>query len=372
MTAELDRDYAAALASAKATIQAARTRAVLAVTSELIGLYWDLGRMIADRQEAQGWGAKVVERFSNDLRAAFPAMSGLSPRNLRYMRDFARAWPDPAFVPQVVARLPWGHNRLLLDKLDEPAEREWYARAAIANGWSRVVLEHQILTQLHRRAGAAPSNFARLLPAADSGLMQQATKDPYHLEFLTIAGAAHERDVEQAMIDQLDRFLRAPEPTRRRKGGRASGCKRSANAHNHSYVMYERTRRPRPPALAHQSAPTRTVCPGFGASDARDRVESALVGPWWRAAWYTQCMTIQVPTRFRETEVQALDELVADGVADSRSEVIRLAVARLAERHRRAKVGAAIVAAYRAEPQTAEEDAWALANAIALTEAEPW
>jgi Arc/MetJ-type ribon-helix-helix transcriptional regulator len=90
------------------------------------------------------------------------------------------------------------------------------------------------------------------------------------------------------------------------------------------------------------------------------------------ASWYTSRVTIQVPTRFRNTEVQALDELVADGVADSRSEVIRLAVARLSERHRRAKVGAAIVAAYRAEPQTAEEDAWALANAIALTEAEPW
>ena len=90
------------------------------------------------------------------------------------------------------------------------------------------------------------------------------------------------------------------------------------------------------------------------------------------ADWYTERVTIQVPTRFRDTEVQALDELVADGVADSRSEVIRLAVARLAERHRRAKVGAAIVAAYRAEPQSAEEDAWALANAIALTEAEPW
>lgn len=177
----LDAAYVAALQTAKAAIQAARTRAVLAVNGELLALYWDLGRLIADRQGAEGWGAKVLERFSNDLRAEFPTMTGLSRSNLLYMRAFALAWPERAKVPQLVGLLPWGHNRMLLDKLTDPAEREWYARAAIEHGWSRVVLEHQIMSQLHRRSGAAPSNFERLLPAPDSELMQQATRDPYHL-----------------------------------------------------------------------------------------------------------------------------------------------------------------------------------------------
>lgn len=199
-----DASYGAALQEA----QAARTRAVLAVNSELIGLYWDLGGLIADRQTAEGWGTKVLERFSNDLRAEFPTMTGLSRSNLLYMRAFALAWPDRAKVPQLVGLLPWGHNRMLLDKLTEPGEREWYARAAIQQGWSRVVLEHQIMSQLRERSGVAPSNFDRLLPAADSELMQQATRDPYHLEFLTLTGAAHERDVEAALVGEVDRFLR--------------------------------------------------------------------------------------------------------------------------------------------------------------------
>jgi predicted nuclease of restriction endonuclease-like (RecB) superfamily len=127
-----DASYGAALQAAKAAIQAARTRAVLAVNAELIGLYWELGRLIADRQTAEGWGTKVVERFSNDLRNEFPGMTGLSRTNLLYMRAFALAWPDPAIVQQVVGRLPWGHNLLLLDKLTEEGEREWYARVSMA------------------------------------------------------------------------------------------------------------------------------------------------------------------------------------------------------------------------------------------------
>jgi predicted nuclease of restriction endonuclease-like (RecB) superfamily len=202
-----DGGYVAALAAAKAAIQSARTRAVLAVNSELISLYWDLGRLILDRQAAEGPRTKVITRLSSDLRAEFPGMKGLSPGNLDYMRRLAAAWPDRSSL-RLVGNIPWGHNQLLLDKLDAAALREWYARSAIEHGWSRVVLQHQIMSQLHRRQGAALSNFARVAPAGDSELMQQATKDPYALEFLTIAGDAHERDVEQAMIDQLDRVLR--------------------------------------------------------------------------------------------------------------------------------------------------------------------
>jgi len=205
----LDGDgYADALVNAKNTIRSARTRAVLAVNSELVAMYWDLGQLIVERQAAQGWGSKVIERLSNDLRAEFPEMTGLSRSNLMYMRSFAQAWPDRSIVPQLVGQLPWGHNRLLIDKLNDAATREWYARSAIEHGWSRAVLENQIMSQLKERTGTAPTNFERLLPDGDSEMMQQAAKDPYHLEFLGLATSAIERDVEQAMIDQLDRFLR--------------------------------------------------------------------------------------------------------------------------------------------------------------------
>jgi predicted nuclease of restriction endonuclease-like (RecB) superfamily len=200
--------YADVLAHAKRTIQAARTRAVLAVNSELIMLYWDLGRLILDRQQAEGWGAKVIERLSNDLRTEFPEMTGLSIRNVLYMRSFAQNWEGEPFVPQVAAQLPWGHHRVLLDRLDDQETRVWYARQAIENGWSRAVLEHQITTELHRRAGAAPSNFERLLPAEDSELMQQLTRDPYNLEFVQLAAPAAERELESALVAKVDRFLR--------------------------------------------------------------------------------------------------------------------------------------------------------------------
>jgi predicted nuclease of restriction endonuclease-like (RecB) superfamily len=200
--------YADVLAHAKRTIQAARTRAVLAVNSELIGLYWDLGQLILDRQRSEGWGTKVVARLSTDLRAAFPEMTGLSTVNLGYMRRMVAEWKGDPISLQLVGKLPWGHNQLLLDRLDEQATRIWYARQAIENGWSRAVLENQIMSQLHQRAGAAPSNFERLLPADDSELMQQITRDPYNLEFVQLAAPAAERALESALVAKVDRFLR--------------------------------------------------------------------------------------------------------------------------------------------------------------------
>lgn len=178
---ELLDGYAHALTEAKRTIQAARTSAVLAVNSEMIDLYWRLGQLIADREQTQGWGAKVVERLSNDLRAEFPDMTGLSLRNLRYMRSFALAWPDEPMLQRLVAKLPWGHNIELLDRLKDPTTRVWYAQQAIENGWTRPLLINQIMGQLHLRHGQALTNFERLLPAGDSELMRGLTKDPQTL-----------------------------------------------------------------------------------------------------------------------------------------------------------------------------------------------
>lgn len=123
--------YADWLASLKRRIHHARQRAALAVNQELIGLYWQISRDILQRQAEQGWGTKVIDRLSRDLRTAFPEMKGFSPRNLKYMRAFAESWPEPEFVQQLAAQLPWGHNQVMLDKLDTPRSRRWYASKAI-------------------------------------------------------------------------------------------------------------------------------------------------------------------------------------------------------------------------------------------------
>lgn len=107
--------YAALLSELKARIRSARLRGAMSVNQELILLYWTIGRDILARQSAEGWGARVIDRLAADLRRDFPNMTGLSARNLKYMRAFAEAWPDEPMVQQAVARLPWGHNVRLLE-----------------------------------------------------------------------------------------------------------------------------------------------------------------------------------------------------------------------------------------------------------------
>jgi predicted nuclease of restriction endonuclease-like (RecB) superfamily len=199
--------YPELLEELKGRISAARVKAALAVNAELVTLYWSIGREIIVRQEREGWGAKVLERLSEDLRRAFPDMKGLSVRNVTAMRDLAREWPDEELLPQLVARIPWGHNRTLIHKVKDGQEREWYIRACIEHGWSRRVLEMQIETGLYGRQGEAATNFKRTLPAPQSDLAHETLKDPYNFGFLTIAEDAHERAIERGLVDHMRDFL---------------------------------------------------------------------------------------------------------------------------------------------------------------------
>src|ERR1700722_6515932 len=203
----LPADYAEFLAEIKARIAAARTRAALAVNSELIKLYWEIGREILDRERREGWGAKTIDSLAADLRRDFPEMSGLSRSNLHYMRRFAAAWPDHEIVPQAVGQLPWGHIRCLLDKLDSSAPRLWYAGKAVEHGWARQILQAEIATDLRGRQGGALSSFERALPASDSELVRDAIKDPYNFEFLGLSETAKERDLELALLGDVQSFL---------------------------------------------------------------------------------------------------------------------------------------------------------------------
>jgi predicted nuclease of restriction endonuclease-like (RecB) superfamily len=199
--------YSSWLAELKLRIQAAQQRASLSVNRELIRLYWQIGQDILQRQQTQGWGAKVIEQLAKDLTSAFPNMKGFSRSNLMYMRAFHEAWPDEAIVQQLVGQLPWGQNLVLLTKLKTAQERQWYAAKAIAHGWSRNVLWHHISTQLQQRSGKAVTNFEQRLPAADSELAQQTIKDPYLFDFLGVSNEAHEREIESAMTCHVSKML---------------------------------------------------------------------------------------------------------------------------------------------------------------------
>jgi len=199
--------YPELLDELKAAVATARLQAHRTVNTELLALYWQIGHKILERQQAEGWGTRVVDRLAVDLRAAFPQMRGLSRSNLKYMRQMAGAWPRSAIGQQPVGQLPWGHVTVLLDKLVAQAERDWYAASAAEYGWSRNVLLNQIMNRLHQRASAAPSNFTAQLPPADSDLAQQLTRDPYVFDFLDLAGTVAERDLEQALMDRLQAFL---------------------------------------------------------------------------------------------------------------------------------------------------------------------
>ena len=205
--AEIPAGYAEALRDIKERIREARLRVVFAANTAMVLLYWDIGRLILERQEREGWGAKVIERLASDLGTAYPEMTGLSTRNLLFMRSFGEAYPDREKVKQLVSRLPWGHVIRLLQRVKEPRVRDWYAEQAIAEGWSRSILELRIDVQEHTRHGRAQSNFAHTLPPADSDMAAQVFKDPYLFDFLGTADPRREREVEQALIDHIQRFL---------------------------------------------------------------------------------------------------------------------------------------------------------------------
>lgn len=204
---EVFTDYLPFLDELKNSIRQAQIKAGLSVNRELVLLYWQIGKGILNQQATQGWGSNVIGQLAEDLKKSFPEMKGFSPRNLKYMRAFADAYPDLAFVQAAPAQITWYHNCTLLDKVKDPSERQFYTEQTIVNGWSRDVLVHQIESGLHTRQGGAITNFANTLPKPQSELAQQILKDPYNLEFLTLAPEALERDLERSLLEKLKDFL---------------------------------------------------------------------------------------------------------------------------------------------------------------------
>ncbi|MBL8425211.1 MAG: DUF1016 family protein [Candidatus Accumulibacter phosphatis] len=204
---EMPAGYADWLTDIKTRIRRERLRIVLASNSAMLLLYWDIGQSIIAKQAAQGYGTRVVDRLAADLRDAFPDMQGFSPRSLKYMRAFATAWPDRELVQAALAQVTWYHNITLLEKLDTPEDRLWYAARTVEHGWSRNILAMQIETRAHLRHRKAQNNFLATLPPEDSDMAAQVFKDPYLFDFLGTDAPRREKHLEQGVVDHIQKFL---------------------------------------------------------------------------------------------------------------------------------------------------------------------
>jgi predicted nuclease of restriction endonuclease-like (RecB) superfamily len=197
--------YGDLLGEVKETVAGARLRAQRAVNTELVQMYWQIGKLILARQEQEGWGTKVVGRLAADLKAAFPNQRGFSRRNLMYMHKLARTWPEP-IVQQPAAQLPWGHIMLLLDKLHTRPDLDFYATEAVRNGWSRDLLSRFIHQDLHLSQGSAATNFEVTVPEG-SATLKDLARDPYRLDFLGLDKHHAEHELEEAIVANMVRFL---------------------------------------------------------------------------------------------------------------------------------------------------------------------
>lgn len=231
---KLPKKYEDIIDKLKEKIRQARINAVYTVNTQLLAIYWEIGKTVIDQQNSEGWGTKVIDRLSHDLKAEFPDMKGLSSRNIKYMRAFAEAYPyftesieaksksdeivqaplaqmDRSINTQnmqaLLAQLSWYHHITLLDKIKDPDIRLFYILKTIESGWSRNVMVHQIESELHKRQGKIISNFQNTIPPNHSELMQQVFKDPYKFDFIYLNKEAKERDLEDALINQITKFL---------------------------------------------------------------------------------------------------------------------------------------------------------------------
>lgn len=204
---EMGSEYAEFISSLIKNVSETKIKTVLDANSSMILLYWNIGDLILKKQNEYGWGSKVIDRISFDLKKRFPEMKGFSPRNLKYMRKFAEVWQDKSIVQQVVAQIPWHSNIVLLEKLSDNNSRIWYAQMTVKNGWSSNILDMQIQTNALARLGKSVNNFEVSLPKENSDLVKSAFKDPYLFDFLGTDVPRREREVERKLTEHIQEFL---------------------------------------------------------------------------------------------------------------------------------------------------------------------
>ena len=203
-----DKEYLKWLDNLKSRIRTTQIKAALSANAELIKLYWDIGKDIFEKQEIKGWGNFIVENLSKDLKSEFPNMKGFSRRNLFYMKKFYNFYKSNfKKVQQLVARIPWGHNILIISKSQNINEAIFYLNETFENNWSRDILNMQIDSDLYKRKGNAITNFSQSLPQPNSDLANQTLKDPYLFDFLTLKKDADEKSIEEQLTKHITHFL---------------------------------------------------------------------------------------------------------------------------------------------------------------------
>ncbi len=204
----MPQSYQSFIVELKKQIKSERLKTVLSANQSMIILYWKIGKSILEQQKKQGWGAKIIDRMSFDIKEEFPSLSGFSPRNLKYMRKFADAWPNFEIVQRTVALIPWRSNITLLDKLKDSDLRLWYAKKTIENGFGKDMLVFQIESELHLREGKTINNFEQaLIPPLESDMASQVFKDPYIFNFVGNDKHIRERELENSLIEHIQKFL---------------------------------------------------------------------------------------------------------------------------------------------------------------------
>ncbi len=202
-------DYAHLLAEVKERVRSAQYAALKAVNTELVGLYWDIGRMIAERQEKAGWGRSVVETLAGDLRREFPGVGGFSSSNLWRMKGFFENYRDSEKLAPLVREIGWSHNIVIMERCADSLEREFYLRMTRKFGWSKNVLIHQIDNQSYEKSLLGQTNFDQALTPELRTQAKLAVKDEYTFDFLELGEEHGERELERALIARIECFLRA-------------------------------------------------------------------------------------------------------------------------------------------------------------------
>lgn len=205
----LDNDYKIWITQIKEKVRQTQIKASIKVNYELLNLYWELGREIISKESNAVWGDRFLTVMSQDLRKEFPDITGFSLSNLHNIRYWYKFYQPhlTTDMESMIKSIPWGHNQRIMYKCQNVEEALFYVRKTMDNGWSRSVLEHQIESGLFLRQGNAITNFDVRLPEVHSDLAKQTLKDPYHFDFLTLREKYDEKELEQALVDQMTQFL---------------------------------------------------------------------------------------------------------------------------------------------------------------------
>jgi len=203
----IEPSYKVFIHDIKSKIQTAQIKASIKVNEELLRLYWELAQMIVVKQKESNWGDNFIEQISNDLKIEFPNMKGFSVSNIKYMRQWYQFFSKSPQVVGEIFQIPWGHNREIITKIKHTEEALFYVHKTVENSWSRAVLVHQLESGLYHREGKAINNFDAKLPQPQSDLAQAILKDPYCFDFLTLSQKHTERELENALMEQLTHFL---------------------------------------------------------------------------------------------------------------------------------------------------------------------